>query len=569
MSPVNFRVGSRRGFGLTELIVAMGLLGILIAGFSAFMTSQHTAIKANRTVANRDGLLMSLQRLAGDATALTLSANDTRNPALKKCVQGCTPTGPTCCSISSASPAEFTLLDQSSNPVAGTTAPAYAVYYDIDGARCTTPSSQCALRAVAIVSATCAGGASSCAQAQSIQVGVRLEQNPGITLSSGTPLKPRTTAVITSAIPLTNSLKGSGTPNYLAKFLNADLIGDSTVFEDTDKIGIGVTDPRQNLSVNKFISVDHSESDTGAGTTIGTYHGISFGKTSGESIGSTRVAGGPNRFGLTLYTGWEPRIDIQQTSGFVGVGTRNPLGRLHVNGELIVSGARTQNVPAGAATIDFDTSNNSLRFNTNGSDIAFNTAANGTSEKMRISANPNSPIVSVTGNRAIAGYATNPDLSQSWAVYGYNSVTGAHGYLGYGNNGVWCNGNCAGTSAWASSSDARLKKNVRTIDSALEKVNMLRGVTFEWKDSKTAQKSGTQLGLIAQEVEGIFPQAVQVQKGEGELKNGTKMIAYTALIAPLIEAVKELNQKVNRLSRENEELRKKIEHQETRQGSDP
>ncbi len=95
-----------------------------------------------------------------------------------------------------------------------------------------------------------------------------------------------------------------------------------------------------------------------------------------------------------------------------------------------------------------------------------------------------------------------------------------------------------------SPSDARWKTNVTTLDNALDKVSELRGVRYEWIDS--AKGAGDQIGLIAQEVETIFPEAVSTDN------QGYKSVAYAKLLAPLIEAVKELKQ-------ENEALMQRIE----------
>ena len=85
-------------------------------------------------------------------------------------------------------------------------------------------------------------------------------------------------------------------------------------------------------------------------------------------------------------------------------------------------------------------------------------------------------------------------------------------------------------------SDSRLKKSVETIPSALEKILSLRGVTFEWKQEEFPERNfadGTQIGLIAQEVEEVFPELVS----QGEYKS----VSYASLVSPLIEAVKELH----------------------------
>jgi len=80
-----------------------------------------------------------------------------------------------------------------------------------------------------------------------------------------------------------------------------------------------------------------------------------------------------------------------------------------------------------------------------------------------------------------------------------------------------------------SSSDKRLKKSIKTVGSALEKVEALRGVTFTWKDSNTPA-----IGMIAQEVQEVLPEVVTTDD------DGYLGIKYTNVIGVLVEAIKEL-----------------------------
>ena len=82
-------------------------------------------------------------------------------------------------------------------------------------------------------------------------------------------------------------------------------------------------------------------------------------------------------------------------------------------------------------------------------------------------------------------------------------------------------------------SDARLKTDVRTIESALDKVQRMRGVTFQTKDGETRRR----VGLIAQDVEAVIPEAVITDT----TKEKWKSIAYGNLVAVLVEAIKDLS----------------------------
>jgi hypothetical protein len=96
-------------------------------------------------------------------------------------------------------------------------------------------------------------------------------------------------------------------------------------------------------------------------------------------------------------------------------------------------------------------------------------------------------------------------------------------------------GNFTATANVSAYSDAKLKTNVQTIDNALALVEQIRGVYYDRIDSG---EHG--IGVIAQEVREVFPQAVHTN-------DGTLSVAYGNLVGPLIEAVKELSARVKEL----------------------
>ena len=85
-------------------------------------------------------------------------------------------------------------------------------------------------------------------------------------------------------------------------------------------------------------------------------------------------------------------------------------------------------------------------------------------------------------------------------------------------------------------SDANLKRNVCTLENALDLVGALRGVRFNW-----AHNNKPSVGLIAQEVQQIIPSLVH--QTEANLLS----VSYQNIVAVLIEAVKELTAKVTAL----------------------
>jgi hypothetical protein len=94
-------------------------------------------------------------------------------------------------------------------------------------------------------------------------------------------------------------------------------------------------------------------------------------------------------------------------------------------------------------------------------------------------------------------------------------------------------------------SDRRLKDNIETIENALEKVSKLRGVRFDWAEQIGR---GADIGLIAQEVEEVFPEIV-TEKKRLKLEGLWKTVRYDALIGVLVEAIKELKAEVDELKK--------------------
>lgn len=94
-----------------------------------------------------------------------------------------------------------------------------------------------------------------------------------------------------------------------------------------------------------------------------------------------------------------------------------------------------------------------------------------------------------------------------------------------------------GGGSWTDSSDILFKRNIRSIEKALEKMLALRGVEFEWDEPKRAMLlPGVQMGMIAQEVEAVFPQWV------GTDGKGYKDLTFSGFEALTVEAMRELRE---------------------------
>ena len=138
------------------------------------------------------------------------------------------------------------------------------------------------------------------------------------------------------------------------------------------------------------------------------------------------------------------------------------------------------------------------------------------------------------------GYRNSPSGANFGNLYGlaykYNGAAGGHGVYLVQNGVATCG---LGTNIWSSGnitaySDERLKDNIEVIENALDRVSELRGVTYTRNDLE--DKETRHVGVIAQEVQKVLPEAVTV----GEDENKTLAVAYGNMVGLLIEAIKEL-----------------------------
>ena len=91
-----------------------------------------------------------------------------------------------------------------------------------------------------------------------------------------------------------------------------------------------------------------------------------------------------------------------------------------------------------------------------------------------------------------------------------------------------------------STSDIRYKTNIVPIPDAIDKVNQISGIHFDWiEDINVHGNSGGDIGVIAQELEAILPEVVTTRE------NGVKAVKYDKIVPLLIEAIKDLQRQIN------------------------
>jgi hypothetical protein len=132
----------------------------------------------------------------------------------------------------------------------------------------------------------------------------------------------------------------------------------------------------------------------------------------------------------------------------------------------------------------------------------------------------------------------------SWSNNAYTSfyVNGAEDWRMVAGGAFHADGDVIAYSATIS--DERLKTDIKTVENALDMVNKMRGVTFTYK--KDGKKSA---GVVAQELEKVFPRAIHETQLplKAEDDKEYKVVQYDQLHALLIEAIKELTDRVEEL----------------------
>jgi len=219
--------------------------------------------------------------------------------------------------------------------------------------------------------------------------------------------------------------------------------------------------------------------------------------------------------------------------GNVGIGTENPVYRLvvHAPGTTSTGIASFNNSDGDSKVV--------LRQNSNGCG-AVNIYKTGNEATISIVGEGNSYING--GRLGIGTTAPTQLLDINGGVRARGLTTGtvvAGVYLT--SDGTFVTG----------SSDIRLKENIEPLQSSLNKVIQLNGVSFTWKTDPNKKRN---IGFIAQEFEKIIPELVFTNETDGY-----KGINYAEVSAVLVEAIKELKAENDQLKAENELVNSRLE----------
>jgi hypothetical protein len=289
-------------------------------------------------------------------------------------------------------------------------------------------------------------------------------------------------------------------------------------------VGIGTSSPVTTNLVGALTIVKSYNGDTPTSTTAQAYYGTQsslylFGRNAGVSIISNNIEEGKIAFGNA------------STPIYASITTGS--GTSSVGGDMYFKvGSDTERMRI--------TSGGNVGINNTTPSTYLDVSNNGTNNNAYITTRN----TGINGYRSGAIFTNSAAGGLSWYLVSTNNGDGDWGGGKFAistNNavGVYLNGSTATT--WTGQSDIRLKDIDSEIENAIDKVNKLRGVRFTWKSDETKKM---QVGLIAQEVKEVLPEAVDFEEGNEDYKMG---VQYTDIIPLLVNAIKELSAKVETL----------------------
>ena len=277
-----------------------------------------------------------------------------------------------------------------------------------------------------------------------------------------------------------------------------------------------------------------------------------------SNLTTTNVSEGSNKYASTTNV----KSALNANLGTLTIGDSND--EITIPGNLTVTGTTTTN------NVETVSTSNGVIFEGNVADENEVTLLAGT-----VTADRTITLPDATGTVALtsdiptnnneltngAGYITSFDITtQTDSKYLRSNATDtASGVITFSNTaassdktsgavvvtgGVGIGGdlNVGGDVVAYASSDERLKDNIELISNPIEKVQSLKGVTWNWNDDASeTQKSTPNVGVIAQDVEKVLPQLVH------DRDNGFKGVDYAKLTGLLIEAIKDQQKQIDEL----------------------
>ena len=369
--------------------------------------------------------------------------------------------------------------------------------------------------------------------------------------------------------------------------------GELSVFDQTDnterlridttgKVGIGTTNPAEKLEVQGRVTVNNSYGYRIGGTSTGDAHVGDLTNTTG--VLTLRTEGSRN---LRFDTNGSERMRITNY-GDIGIGTINPSADLHIyrgasgvtpatDSGLFIEGQSSCTLQlaaywAGVTNINFgvgpyssaqDPDNGQIYysnyskvmgFRVNGSErarlnfygqlLVGTTGSQDTTSKLLVSGTSAATIFKASSGGSIF-YGAGVQGSAGLDIRSYTTTSSfAQSLMRFSNSSNSTGGSITITGATVSyntSSDERLKENIKDAEDAGDKIDAIKIRQFDWKDGGQHQD----YGVIAQELDEVAPEAIT----KGATEDDMMSVDYSKLVPTLIKEIQSLRNRVAELEK--------------------
>ena len=287
-------------------------------------------------------------------------------------------------------------------------------------------------------------------------------------------------------------------------------------------------------------------------------------------------AAGRRKFIISPSSSSNSAVFSIDSVGRVGIGTPSPATKLNVLGgnDVAVSGGGYLALGS-LSGFNIGIDNNEIMARNNGSTSTLFLNADGGAVSLRTSSGNTTNDVNITGSIKLYLGGTEDwimDKSESGTdpvLYPTGSEFGLVGKSGNEMFNVRSKRFYAETNFnYLAYSDRRIKENIRPIVNPLETINKIDGVSYDIKREHYYQSGRAkeefmrthQMGFIAQDIENVLPQLVQVDE-----ETGLKTVGYMGVIPVLVEAVKEQQKLITKQNQLIEELKNRVDMLERKQ----
>jgi hypothetical protein len=386
----------------------------------------------------------------------------------------------------------------------------------------------------------------------------------------------------------TSGLAGSGTTNYVAKWTpNGDTLGNSQIFDNDSRVGLGTNNP------NAFFHVENGAGgNNGSGPTL-TIGGNTAAATGDRSIAIGHYAKAQGQFGISLghmsearglnslALGYNPIARGQES---IAIGRQSEtavgaLGSIALGTKVVVNGQSSIGIGLGDPYNQSIPSTTTVNFNEphtlviSRGDIRIGELPSAPINNQQIDARPH--IMSIHEAVKIGGPflqgVSDPILglgregfkqkaifsaTVKWSTningtdYRHRGLTIDRSGLLYQVGDSQFFGGISHTGPIIQSSDFNLKKNISDLNGSLSSILSLRPVRYELKENAN---NGETVGLIAQEVQAVYPELVH------QNESGLLSLEYSKLVAPLIGAIQEQQNQISVLEQRIHDLELRLQ----------